>query len=77
MANNVTANASRNWKTTLGGILTLVFTGLAVYNNPAMLSDPTGQAMILGGISAGVTGLLAKDGDKTGVAIPPTTVTKE
>lgn len=61
-------NATRNWKTTLAGILALAMTGLSVYSNPALIQDPTTIAGIVGGIGL----IVAKDGDKGGTSAKPT-----
>jgi hypothetical protein len=59
-------DAKRNWKTTVAGILTLAFAGLSIWQDPAKASDPA----TIGGLVTGVGLIVAKDGDKTGVAKP-------
>ncbi len=63
-------NVKRNWKTTVLGLLTLVFLGLGVYSNPNALFDPQGQAQITAGAAAGIGLILAKDGDQPGAEEP-------
>lgn len=60
-------NFTRSWKTTLAGILSLVFTGLQIWHNPATLTDPT----TITGVTAGIGLILAKDGDVAGTVMKP------
>jgi hypothetical protein len=62
-------NATRNWKTTILGILALAMLGFNVYKNPAVLRDPAQQAQLAASAAAGVGLIVAKDGDQTG-AVP-------
>ncbi|MGA2326068.1 MAG: hypothetical protein ABSH05_07250 [Bryobacteraceae bacterium] len=64
-------NAARNWKTTIAGIFTLLMLAFNVYNNPAILKDPTGQAQVLAQAGVAVGLIVAKDGDQTGTAAQP------
>ena len=60
-------NATRNWKTTFAGILSLALTGFSIYTNPASLANPE----VFTGIVAGVGLILAKDADKSGTVTVP------
>lgn len=60
-------NATRNWKTTVFGILMLAFSGLSIYSDPNKATDPQTMAQV----AAGVGLIVAKDGDKSGTAVVP------
>ena len=63
-------NTTRNWKTTVFGILMLAISGFTIYTDPTKATDP----QTMGGIAGGIGLILAKDGDKTGTAQTPPTV---
>lgn len=60
-------HARRNWKTTVTGILMLALSGFSIYSDPSKATHPETIAWIGGGIGL----ILAKDGDKTGLAGKP------
>jgi hypothetical protein len=62
-------NTTRNWKTTIFGILMLAISGFSIYNDPTKAMDPQIMTTIAGGVGL----ILAKDGDKTGTAQTPET----
>jgi hypothetical protein len=57
-------NVSRNWKTTLSGILTILLGAFAIYTDHSKAADPTTMSMIVGGVGL----ILAKDASVAGVA---------
>lgn len=60
-------NSTRNWKTTVMGILSLVAVGAQAVVTPAVLSNPEVIAQILVGVGL----LAAKDSDKSGTISVP------
>jgi hypothetical protein len=67
----MTNNTTRNWKTTIMGILVLLNLAFGVYKNPAMLNDTSGQTQIAGQVAVGIGLLAAKDSDKSGTVQVP------
>lgn len=65
-------NPKKNWVTTLMGSLALALTGLQIYSNPKILSDPTSGAQVVGQIVAGIGLIKAMDdkGDKAQLPKP-------
>lgn len=51
---------AKNWKTSLAGIVMLAMTGFQIYQNPALVTDPTTDTKI-----AGAVGLLVAGDAKT------------
>ena len=70
------ANALRHWHTSLGGLIAIL-TSLAGLLKYLLDASPTGQIDLntitayLGGISAGLGLLAAKDADKTSISYDP------
>lgn len=54
-------NALKNWKTAVAGILMLGFSGFKIYQNPALLLDPSTDSTIAAGIGL----IAAKDAAAT------------
>jgi hypothetical protein len=48
---------TKNWQTSLAGILTLLLTGLQIYHDPSAATNPQTIAQIAGGIGL----IVAKD----------------
>ncbi len=60
-------NTTRNWKTTVFGILMLAISGFTIYSDPGKATDPNTMATVAGGLGL----LLAKDADKSGTTQQP------